>query len=426
MDTFRYDTSSYRPRDAGHDYHGCGTYLITLVVSGREPLLARLEATTTPGGLPQAMPNTQPQSAQTTQPPSAQGPQSLPMPGRLVLTPLGQAVQQAWLQTPARQAAHGNSVVVQACVCMPDHFHGVIQVLAPMQWSLGDIIQAFKAACTRAWQQTQGLPTSTDRPIPAGCSGPEAPSWLQAKAAGHSSEGALVRSLSKGQRQAYYAFVARQQKPLFDDNYDDTVCLDERHRKAMVAYVIDNPRRALLRRLVPDVLRRCMHVEIGGRRYGAFGNLFLLRWPRKVQVMCHRRHPLTGQPYETTADYAQECRGWVAAIMQGGTVIVTPGISRGELLMKQQCLEHGYPLIHMQKEPIGPFWKPELSRFEACARGALLILAPWDLDGMQGVGHVPANTDYSRFHNMNALAAEICAFEGDARLLGWKPNRPRQ
>ena len=31
---------SYRPRNAGHDYYGRGTYLITLVVSGRERLLS--------------------------------------------------------------------------------------------------------------------------------------------------------------------------------------------------------------------------------------------------------------------------------------------------------------------------------------------------------------------------------------------------
>ena len=33
-------SSSYRPRNPGHDYYGRGTYLITLVVSGREHLLA--------------------------------------------------------------------------------------------------------------------------------------------------------------------------------------------------------------------------------------------------------------------------------------------------------------------------------------------------------------------------------------------------
>ena len=103
--------------------------------------------------------------------------------------------------------------------------------------------------------------------------------------------------------------------------------------------------------------------------------------------------------------------------MRGATVIVTPGISRGELLMKNECLEKGYPMIHLQKEPIGPYWKPERSRFEACTRGALLILAPWNLDTMSPVAGVPSDSDYSRFHNLNALAAELCSFTGNATIL---------
>lgn len=340
----------------------------------------------------------------------------------VLLSPLGEAIQQVWLDTPRLQATHGNRIQVHACVCMPDHFHGVIQVLAPMQWCLGDIVQAFKCACTMHWQQLQGLDPSYIRPISAECMGSSAPAWLRAKAISAmarygDNEGALVRSLSHRQRQEYYSLLGRAKRPLFDDNYDDTVCLDDRHRAAMIAYVHDNPRRALLRRLLPDLMQRSLHVQIGGRSYGAFGNLSLLRWANRVQVFCHRRHPVSREPYETTSDYARQHSEWVAAILRGATVIVTPGISRGESLMMSECLDRGYPLIHLQKEPIGPYWKPELRRFEACARGCLLILAPWGLDNMDPVRNVPAQTDYSRFHNLNTLAAEICAFNGDARIL---------
>ena len=66
---------------------------------------------------------------------------------------------------------------------------------------------------------------------------------------------------------------------------------------------------------------------------------------------------------------------------------------------------------------IGRYWKPEMSRFEACARGSLLILAPWNLDGIGTVNGIPADSDYSHFHNLNTLAAEICNFEGEARII---------
>ena len=384
-------TSAYRPRNPGHDYYGRGTYLITLVVSEREQLLSSFTAV---------------------------GIDALKEGNALTLTPLGEVVEQAWQRIPEAQSVHGNRVLVLSCVCMPDHFHGVIEVLEPMEWSLGDIIQAFKASCTSQWQRLMGMEASVNRPISVDLNGPKVPRWLREKALRHDNEGALIRSMSKKQRQEYYALVGRNQQPLFDDNYDDTVCLDERHRQAMIAYVHDNPRRALLRRLLPDVMRRCLHVRIGNRSYGAFGNLFLLRWARKIQVQCHRKHPVTGQPYEETADYASERQQWERAILEGCTVIVTPGISGGERLMKNECLQQGFPLIHLQKEPIGAFWKPERQRFEACANGSLLILAPWDLDAMGSVGSVPADSEYSRFHNLNTLAAEICAFDGAARIVG--------
>ena len=117
--------SAYRPRNAGHDYFGRGTYLITLVVSGREQLLSHFSAT---------------------------GSNALKEGNALTLNTLGEVVEQTWLKTPEAQATHGNRIVVHACVCMPDHFHGVIEVLEPMEWSLGDIIQAFKAVCTSHWQ----------------------------------------------------------------------------------------------------------------------------------------------------------------------------------------------------------------------------------------------------------------------------------
>ena len=234
-----------------------------------------------------------------------------------------------------------------------------------------------------------------------------------------------LHRLSKRQRAEYYATHPEACQPLWDDNYDDTICLrdetggiDTRHFSAMIRYVEDNPRRAIVRHARPEFMRRCLHVVIGGREYAAFGNLFLLRWARKVQVFCHRKAPDGRTPYEQTDAYRCECAEWKRMIMEGATVIVTPGISMGERIIKDRCIERGYPLIHLQKEAIGSYWKPELKRFEACASGALLILAPWKPETIGEVNSVPADTDYSIFHNLNGLAEEICAFDGEARVIG--------
>ena len=372
--------SSYRPHDPGHDYYAPGIYLITLVVRNRErnhELLGRLN-----------------------------GDVKAPA---VVLTEIGKAVRDCWHLIPEIQARHGRKVRIHAAVCMPDHFHGVIEVLEKMDRSVGEVIRSFKSGCTIVWQR-----------IKAANSGDSQPNLADLEA-----QKAYLARLSKRNRAEYYAAHPEAAQPLWDDNYDDTICLtdaaglpDARHFSAMIRYVEDNPRRAVIRRARPEFMRRCLHVVIGGRDYAAFGNLFLLRWARKVQVFCHRKAPDGRTPYEQTDAYRHECMEWKRMVMQGATAIVTPGISMGERIIKDRCIERGYPLIHLQKEAIGSYWKPELKRFEACASGALLILAPWKPETIGEVNGVPAETDYSIFHNLNHLAEEICTFEGEARVIG--------
>lgn len=352
--------SPYRPHNAGHDYYEAGAYLITLVVTERQPLLSVLND-------------------------DAHHPD-------VIMSAVGNIVHEEWEATTQIQADKGRNITTLCQVCMPDHWHGVIVVKERMDTSLGTIINAFKSACTSRWRrEVTGYvqPTSTSE---------------------------LIRHIGMRKRRDYYATRPLIERPLFDGDYDDTICVDEAHLQRMMAYVKDNPRRAILRRLRPDFMRRCLHVSIDGTDYAAFGNLFLLRWANKVQVFCHRKAADGHTPYEHTDAFMDDCRRWKAQIMRGATVIVTPGISKGEQIIKNRCIEKGYPIIHIQKDPIGRYWKPEQVRFDACARGSLLILAPWDVDGLGDVNHVPSATDYSRFHNLNSVAATICSFDGEAMV----------
>lgn len=390
--------SSYRPHNPGHDYYGEGVYHITLVIGDRDKLLGHLNM-------------------------DAQQP-------GVVLTELGQFLHAQWQKTVELQAKRGNHIQLHTQICMPDHWHGVIEVHNRMNWSLGDIIQAVKAACTSHWRKMTGYKES---PISA----------------------ERVRHMSHEARCLYYATLPRHQRPLFDDDYDDTICFPrsinlaehERHKAAMIHYVNDNPRRAIVMKLHPDFFARRLHIVIKGqdkqgqaieRHYAAFGNLYLLRWARKVQVMCHRKarfgmltqeekatHNVTYQavpdcvtriPYEQTSAYQCQHDDVMAKVMAGGTVVVTPGISAGEKAIKDECLQRGIPLIHIQKEPITALWKPEADRFTACQHGTLLILAPWHPDELGEVNGTPQDTLYSIFHNLNDVAQEVCEWSGEARV----------
>lgn len=375
--------TSYRPHNPGHDYYDAGAYLITLVVTERDRCLSSLN-------------------------------DSLSNPG-VILTQTGRIVYEEWEKTMTIQAVRGNRIETRWQVCMPDHWHGVIIVKERMDRSLGAIINAFKSACTSRWRK-------------------EVTGFVQSPCTAN-----IIRHSNKESRKYYYASRPRIERPLFDDDYDDTICVDTEHLRRMIAYVIDNPRRAIIMRHMPHFYERCMHVIIDGTDYAAFGNLFLLRWTRKVQVFCHRKARLgqltdderqrygytyhasadmqTSVPYHTTESFSTEHDQWLAQVMQGATVIVTPGISKGEEIIKNECIGRFIPMIHLQKEPIGRLWKPELTRFNACQQGTLLILAPWHLDSLGTVNGIPVTTDYSRFHNLNTLAQQICTFEGEAKIV---------
>ena len=133
-------------------------------------------------------------------------------------------------------------------------------------------------------------------------------------------------------------------------------------------------------------------------------------------------------PFETTDTFRQQRAQWIQDA-KDGAVLVTPGISKGEQQLVKDCIENALPLIHLQKEPMPSGWNPEKRRHQLCEMGQLLILSPWALDDMQSVNDVPATADYSRFHNMNTLAAQICALSSPVSTkiggLGQSPDRPK-
>ena len=347
-------SSAHRPHNTLRDYTSSGIYLITIATHARKRAFGELN-------------------------------NNLSAPS-IVLTKLGQYVEQAWLQTIEIQTARGRQICSLGYQVMPDHFHGILQVERPLDVPIGRIIRDFKAVCTKEYR-AQYPPILADN--------------IDSDYLAHS---------SRKQREVYYAEHGIE--PLFDDNYDDTICYRKGQLENIINYVQDNPRRAIMRALYPDLFQRRQHIIIDGQDFAAYGNLFLLKRPWKEQVFCHRWLMHGGQRdyntrYETTDDFQRERAAWIQAA-KDGAVLVTPGISRGEQQLVKDCIEQALPLIHLQKEPIPNGWNPEKRRHQLCEMGQLLILSPWQLSEMDDVDGNPADTDYSRFHNMNTLAAQIC------------------
>ena len=426
------------------DYGGSGLYMVTLCIEGRQALFGRLE------GNIRAQRDT------------ADFP-------HIVLSDLGRIVVEEEL--PKMHQFYPEIEVWKAAV-MPDHLHLLLYISKPLPKGkrLGDIIRSFKGGCSRAWwaqasaaRETALKSAGTATPAPAAPAptpAPAAPAPAAAAAAAPTpaaptpaaaTPAAAVPVLSS-------TVVAVKQPSLFESGFHDRIIKRPGMLDNIKRYMADNPLRALMRRQLPRLMERRLHLRIGTRDYAAFGALFLLKRAEKEQVFYHRRDRATGLPTEQTEWYKSERKRQLAEAREG-VVLVSPAISKGEKLVIDAAIEEGLPVIHLQKEPIGPYWKPERKRFEACARGALLVLTPWGLEeeleaetalksagttaagttaagttaaGTTAAGTTAAGTagtdtalksagttatttaaattvtDYARFHRLNDFAAEIC------------------
>jgi hypothetical protein len=156
---------------------------------------------------------------------------------------------------------------------------------------------------------------------------------------------------------------------LFARGYNDKLLLREGQLETWIHYLNDNPRRLLMKREHPDLFRVQRGLTVAGLQFSAIGNRFLLQRPLLLQVQCSRR---------ITDD---ELKAKLANSLQAarqGAVLVSSAISQGEKVIMRAAFEQGFPLIYLQENGFTDLAKPGGTRMDACARGQLLILAPWD------------------------------------------------
>ena len=341
----------------GHDYAVPGTYEVTMVVADRRPVFGEILGTKKGDG---ERPHLQPSAL-----------------GRKVL---GEEV-------PKIHQVYPMVDVWQVCL-MPDHLHLIVHINQPLPQGkhLGIVIGAFKGGVSRAWwQSSAALPAAFPATVSAASATDSRPPLLPSATVPVASAAGSAPS---------------SRPPLFEPNYNDHILMRDGQLQNWKRYLRDNPLRLMMRREYPDLFQRSLCITIGGVRYSAFGNMLLLRQPEKHQVFFHRR--TDGIPTENTGFWQTESQRLLAAA-NSGDVLVTPGISECEKRIKNMALQQKLRLIHLQSIPIGRYWKPERSRFEACSAGTLLILAPWSED-------IPEfQSDYGRFHYLNKLAETVCA-----------------
>ena len=269
---------------------------------------------------------------------NSEAPEGSPEMPRIVLSELGQRVADEWWAA----SLHHPEVEVIALQMMPDHLHGILFVKEKMEKPLGIALRGFKQSCNRHYrEQVLGQP-----PVP-----PVALTTQQTR----------PRKDRRGED--------RKRGLLFARGYNDKLLLRSGQLETWLRYLADNPRRLLMKREHPDLFRVQRNVTAGGITFSAIGNRFLLDRPIKIQVQCSRRL--------TEVEIQVKVEEYLTVARQGA-VLVSPAISPGEKAVMRAAFDEGLPLIFLQENGFTDLAKPGGARMEACARGQLLILAPWE------------------------------------------------
>ncbi|MBO5624454.1 MAG: hypothetical protein J5953_01520 [Prevotella sp.] len=256
---------------------------------------------------------------------------------RIELTALGQRVEKEWWGIPA----YYPQVEIIALQMMPDHLHGILFVKEKMEKDLSRIIRGFKTGCNRAYREL----------------------ILQQKYVATESKYVATESQhTKRKKDRYHGL-------LFAPGFNDKLLMRQGQLQRWLDYLKDNPRRLLMKREHPDLFRVQRGLTVGHQQFSAIGNRFLLDRPVKLQVQCSRRL--------TDEEIAQKAE-WFLQQARSGAVLVSPSISKGEKAVMRLAFNEGLPLIILQENGFTDLAKPGGQRMEACSRGQLLLLAPWE------------------------------------------------
>ena len=303
-------------RKTGHDYSRPGAYLITVETTDRQRLLGTLQGDS---------PNT----------------------AQIAPTTLGETViaESRAIERKVQESA-GCQVQVLQYQLMPDHFHGILYIREqlPQGWHLGKIIGAWKGACSRAYWEAS--PSSALSSVSSPLSSPPSSS-------------------------ASVGVSPQERSPLFSAGYNDRPLTAPGQLQGWISYLRDNPRRLWLKHHYPDRLRKVYNFTIGDSqtRYTAVGNTFLLKYPERQQVRCHRN--LTEEQIHNEVNHYLH-------IARTGVVLVSPFISPAEKAVYEACYKEQLPMVLLVKRALdGKFVYPQGRDFDACAQGFLVVLAPF-------------------------------------------------
>ena len=331
-------------RKPWHNYHRKGTYMITVVVNERHPILGTLVSV--PCGEAQGM-----------------------VSAKIELTALGIAIR----DEEVRKISIIYKMVEVWKVCiMPDHIHMILRVKEDMPEGkhLGSVIAGFKGGCSRVWWKqkpwtdAQGVVTDATTPAADAAGKATTPAASAAGIATTPAASAAGKAITPAASAAGKACPS-----LFEAGYNDQILLEDDQLDNWKHYLDDNPRRLAIKRMHPDYFITTRYTDIGEWHCQMVGNHFLLDIPQKAAVIVHGAY--------TDQEYAEHRKQWLACGEAGG-ILVSAAIASREKEVMREAMNRGYRIILVRENGFPPLYKPAGESFNACSEGRLLQISPWE------------------------------------------------
>lgn len=254
------------------------------------------------------------------------------------LSPLGESIRKELMVLPDFHP----EFEIKRFVIMPDHIHYVLQVKQRLKRKLGQELASFYGACSRHYSRMIG---ATEK----------------------------IETL----------FL----------RFDDEIIFDFEQLQRAIRYVETNPLRYIIKKRRPRLFEKYLHLDLGGREYAAYGNIFLLRKPYLLPIRVHRKW----KDYQFK-EYMDYCRKEI----DKGAIPISPAIHPIEKKIITGAIEAGSAVIKLTDMGMPDRFSPHGDDFYLCAEGRLLLIAPWPDNPSRHL-----KSGYTEFHDMNDMAMSI-------------------
>lgn len=187
----------------------------------------------------------------------------------------------------------------------------------------------------------------------------------------------------------------------FDKGFADSIAYTWEQYQTQRNYILDNPRRLLMKRSYPDLYRQRWVITAGDVELMAIGNIHLLKLPHLQVVRFSRKY--------TEQQLVENRMAWERCVANGGALI-SPFIHPVEKEMRNQALGDGGNIIRICDNGFSDRFAPAKTEFDYMGTYHLLLIGPMEYSSQK------VEMRYSFAQSLNKLAELLASHPEGMRI----------